>query len=53
MTQNEQVYAICCLPEAAGDGISSENVKTIQGYAVLNFEAAIVSIVSEKIKIIH
>ena len=25
-------------PEAAGDVISSENVKTIEGYVVLNFE---------------
>ena len=37
MTQNEHVYVICCQPEAAGDVISSENVK---GYAVLNFEVA-------------
>ena len=40
MTQNEHVYAICCRPEVAGDVISSENVKTIEGYAVLNFEVA-------------
>ena len=37
-TQNEDVYAIRCRPEAADDIISGENVKTIQGYAVLNFE---------------
>ena len=40
MTQNEHVYTICCRPEVAGDVISSENVKTIEWYAVLNFEAA-------------
>ena len=40
MTPNEHVYAICCRPEVAGDSISSENVKTIEGYAVLNFEVA-------------
>ena len=39
MTPNEHVYAICCLPEVAGDVISCENVKTVEGYAVLNFEA--------------
>ena len=39
MTQNEYVYAIFCRLEEAGDVISSENVKTIEGYAVLNFEA--------------
>ena len=41
MTQNEHVYAICCRPEVAGDVISGENVWTIEGYAVLNFEVAI------------
>ena len=40
MIQNELVYAICCWPEVAGDVISAENVKIIEGYAVLNFEAA-------------
>ena len=40
MTQNEHVYAICCRPEVTGDVISSENVKTIEGYAVFNFEVA-------------
>ena len=40
MTQNELVYAICCRPEVAGDVIPGENVKTIEGYAVLNFEVA-------------
>ena len=40
MTKNEHVYAICCRMEVAGDVISSENVRTIDGYAVLNFEAA-------------
>ena len=40
MTQTEYVYAICCRPEVAGDDNSGENVKTIQRYALLNFEAA-------------
>ena len=40
MTQNGHVYAICCRPEIDGDVISGENVKTIEGYAVLNFEVA-------------
>ena len=40
MTQNEHVYAICCRPEVAGDVISGENVKTIEGYGVLNSEIA-------------
>ena len=43
MTQNEHVYAICCRPEVVGDVISSENVKTIEGYALLHFKAAIIS----------
>ena len=38
MTQNEHVYAICHRPEVAGDVISGENVKTIEGYDVLNFD---------------
>ena len=43
MTQNEHVYAIFCRLKAAGAGdvITSGNVKTIEGYAVLNFKAAI------------
>ena len=40
MNQNEQVHVICCRPEVAGDVISGENLKTIEGYALLNFEAA-------------
>ena len=43
MTQNEHVYAICCRPEAAGDVISRENVKTIERYVALNFETACIS----------
>ena len=42
MTKNEQFYAICCRPEVAGDVVSGENIKTIDGYALLNFEAAII-----------
>ena len=40
MTQSEHVYAICCRPEVACDVISSENVNTVEGYAVLKFEDA-------------
>ena len=40
MTQNEDVFAICCRPEVAGDVVSGESVKTIDGYVVLNFEDA-------------
>ena len=40
MTNNEHVYAIHCRPEVAGDAISGGNEKTIEVYAVLNFEAA-------------
>ena len=40
MTQNEHVYAICCRPEVADDVISGENVKTIEGYDMLNFGVA-------------
>ena len=39
MTKNEYVYAIYYRPEVAGDVISSGNVKSIEGYALLNFEA--------------
>ena len=38
MTQSERVYAIYCRPEVDGDVITGENVKTIEGYDVLNFE---------------
>ena len=40
MAQNEYVYAIYCQPEVVGDVISRGNVKTIEGYAVLNLEGA-------------
>ena len=39
MTQNEHVYEICYRTEVAGDVISGGVVKTIEGYALLNFEA--------------
>ena len=39
MTPNE-IYAICCRREVAGDVISGENVKTIKGYTVSNIEVA-------------
>ena len=40
ITLNEHVHAICCRLEVAGDAISGQNVKTIQGYVVTNFEVA-------------
>ena len=40
MTQNEDVYAICCRPEVAFDVISGANVKTSERYAVLNLDIA-------------
>ena len=40
ITQNEHVCAICCRPEVSGDVISNKNIKTIEGYDVLNFEVA-------------
>jgi len=40
MTTNEHVNAICRRPEVAGDVISGGDVKTIKGYAVVNFEVA-------------
>ena len=44
MTQNEYVYAISCRLEVGDDVISGEIVKTIDGYALLNFEVASLSI---------
>ena len=40
MTQNEHAYAICYQPEVDDDVIFSQNVKTIKGYNVVNFEVA-------------
>ena len=40
MRQEEHVYAICCRPKVAYDVISGRNVKTIEGYVLLNAEAA-------------
>ena len=40
MTQNEHVYAVCCPPEVDDDVIFSRNVKTFEGYVVVNFEVA-------------
>ena len=40
MAQNKHVYVICCQLEVADDVISGQNVKTGEGYAVLNFEVA-------------
>ena len=43
LTKTEHVYAICCRPEAAGDAITGGNLKTIEGYVVLNFETVSIS----------
>ena len=43
MIQKEYVYAICWRVEETGDVFSSASVKTIEGYAMLNFEVAIFS----------
>ena len=48
MTKNEHVCAICCRSETAGDDIYIENVKTTEGYDVLNFEAVSISRLREK-----
>ena len=40
MTKNEHVCAIFRPPEVGGVIISGKNVKTIEGYAVVNFEVA-------------
>ena len=40
MTQNEHLYAICCRPEVVDDVISDQNVKTIEGYVVVNVKVA-------------
>ena len=45
MIQHEHVYAIVCRFEVDIDVISSRNVKTLGGYAVVNFEVATYSIV--------
>ena len=39
MTKNEHVYAIFCRAEVYGDVISGDNIKNIERYAALNFEA--------------
>ena len=36
MTQNEQVYAICCQPEAADYGVSGQDVETFRYYSSTN-----------------
>ena len=43
MTQNEHAYAICYRPEVAGDVVSGDNLKIIEGFAALNLESASVS----------
>ena len=40
ITKHEHDYAIFCRPEVAGDVNSGENVKTVERYVALNFEAA-------------
>ena len=39
-TQNEHVYAICCRLAVDCDVISGQNLKTVEGYVVVNFEIA-------------
>ena len=43
MTQNEPVWGISFRMEIAGDVIYVANVKTIESYALLNFDAASIS----------
>ena len=43
MIQNKHVQAIFCRPEVAVDVASGVNVKIIEGYILLNFEAASIS----------
>ena len=38
MSQNEHVYAICCRLEVDDAVISGQNVKTLEGYVMVNFE---------------
>ena len=45
MTQNEHIYAIFSRPIVAGDVILGENVKNVEGYVLLNFEAELLSLV--------
>ena len=40
ITQNEQVFAICCRPEVDDDVVSGVNVSTVTGFVVVNFEVA-------------
>ena len=40
MALNDHVYAIYCQPEVDDNVISGGNVKIIEGYIVVNFEAA-------------
>ena len=40
MTKNEHVFVICCLPGVTGDIISGRNVKTVEGYVLVNFGVA-------------
>ena len=47
MTQNEHVYASCCQQEVAGDVISGRDVKTIDGYMLVNFEASDLSSIGD------
>ena len=38
--QNDHVYAICCRLEVDGNVFCGQNVKTIEGYIVVNFKVA-------------
>ena len=52
MSKNEHVYAICCRAEVGGDVISGENVKSIEGYGVLNVKVVSFSSFRDITKII-
>ena len=43
ITQNEHVYATFCRSKTAGDVISDENVKIIDGCGLLNLQVASLS----------
>ena len=40
MGQNLHICMICCRPDVVYDVISGRNVKTVEGYYVVNFEVA-------------
>ena len=40
LTQNGNIFAICCRPEEDGDVICGRNGKTVKGYCAVNFDVA-------------